>query len=109
MLEQPDPPWLAQPSVPPTGPLAPIDITEGRNAPGLASIESLVNTIAAYALLSGLAAVILGVSWAVIGPRLGFQNSRSVGLGGVVGGFALGAVVGVSWVGINFMYAVFSS
>lgn len=99
--------FLAQPPTP-DGPLNPIDIQDGRNAPGLAGIESLINSIAVYTLLGGLAAVLLGAAIAVVGPRLGFQHARSVGIGGIVGGFALGALVGVSWILINFMYAMFS-
>jgi hypothetical protein len=99
---------LAQPKPPPGGPLNPINIQDGRNAPGLAGLESLLNSIAVYVLLGGLAAVLLGVGLAAVGPRFGFQHARSIGIGGVVGGVALGAVVGISWALINFMYAMFS-
>ncbi|GAA3848883.1 hypothetical protein GCM10022243_13650 [Saccharothrix violaceirubra] len=95
--------WVSQP-----GPLEPIDITEGRNAPGLAAFESMVNSIAMYVLIGGLAAVVIGVGIAVVGPRLGFQHARGVGIGGVVGGVFLGAVVGLASVMINFAYSMFA-
>ncbi|WP_433264892.1 hypothetical protein ACQPZF_36395 [Actinosynnema sp. CS-041913] len=97
-----------QPSVPPDGPLAPIDIEDGRNAPGLDAMESLVNSIAMYVLVGGLAAVVIGIGIAVVGPRLGFQHARAIGIGGVVGGVFLGAVVGAAAMLVNFTYSVFS-
>ncbi|MEU7524716.1 hypothetical protein AB0A74_03190 [Saccharothrix sp. NPDC042600] len=95
---------LAQPG----GPFDPIDIQDGRNAPGLQALESMVNSIAAYVLIGGLAAIVIGIGIAVVGPRLGFQHARGIGIGGVVGGVFLGAVVGMASILVNFTYSVFS-
>ncbi|CCH29302.1 hypothetical protein ABZ816_35620 [Actinosynnema sp. NPDC047251] len=100
--------WSAWGRVQQGGPVAPIDIEDGRNAPGLEAMESLVNSIAMYVLVGGLAAVVIGIGIAVVGPRLGFQHARGVGIGGVVGGVFLGAVVGLASILVNFMYSVFS-
>ena len=78
------------------------------NAPGVQGLSSLGNTIAAWVLVLAVIAILLGVVIAVAGPRFGFHGAKSVGMGGVIGGFIVGAVVAMATPGVTTVYGWFA-
>lgn len=77
------------------------------NAPGVKGLSSLGDTIAAWVLVLAVIAILLGVLIAVVGPRMGFHGAKSVGIGGVVGGFIVGGVVAMATPGVTTVYGWF--
>jgi|GEM_PF-3984892 hypothetical protein len=77
-------------------------VTPDTTAPGVESLQHLVDALAAYALIAALAAIIIGgISWA-LGERLGMERAASVGKGGVLAGFGLGLLVGAATALVTF-------
>lgn len=105
-------PFLAPPTTPAPNPPPPAAITippinPNFNAPGVKGLSSLGDTIAAWVLVLAVIAILLGVVIAVFGPRVGFHGAKSVGIGGVVGGFAVGGVVAMATPGVTTVYGWF--
>lgn len=78
------------------------------NGPGVKGLTSIGGTIAGWALVLASIAVVLGVMLAVVGPRLGFQGAKAVGMGGIIGGFAMGGVVALATPGVDVVRSWFS-
>ena len=75
---------------------------DGSNAPGLNSLQDLVNGLAAYAVIAAVAAVLLGgIAWA-LGERMGLERASSVGKSGVIAGFGLAFLVGAAAAFVTF-------
>lgn len=83
----------------PVGGIPPI--TPDFNAPGVSGLTSLAGTISAWALVLAGIAIILGGLIAVAGPRFGFHGAKSVGMGGIIGGLALGGIVALATPGVD--------
>ena len=83
-------------------------ITPNFNAPGVAGMVSLGGTIAAWTLVSASICIVLGALLAVFGPRLGFQGAKAIGMGGIIGGLAVGAVVAMATPGVDTVRHWFS-
>lgn len=75
-----------------------------KNAPGVDAILHLINTLAAYAILGCLGALILSVLLIVIGPRLGLHQAGTVGKTGVIASIVVAFVIGIAGTIINFAY-----
>lgn len=99
----------AQPSVPPApGPGLQIPpITPDFNAPGVQGMSSFVNSLAAWGLILAVAAIIIGVILVAIGPRLKFQQASSLGMGGILGGAAVGGVIAMATPAVQTTYGWF--
>lgn len=77
------------------------------NAPGVEGMTSLVNTVAAWALILAVLAILIGVILVAIGPRLKFQQAASLGMGGILGGAAVGAVVAMATPAVSTTFGWF--
>jgi hypothetical protein len=88
----------------------PVNVTpQDSNAPGINALKSLVNGLAAYAVIAAVAAVLLGgIAWA-LGERMGLDRASSVGKSGVLAGFGLAFLVGAAAAFVNFFLATGST
>lgn len=66
------------------------------SGPGIQGVSSIGDWIAGFALVSAGIVMVLGVLIAAVGPRLSFIHSKALGVGGILGGLAIGAVVSLS-------------
>ncbi len=102
----------APPKTPPPGTPAPkVTIpafTPNFDAPGVKGLTSLGGMVAAVVLVTAVLAILVGVMLAVFGPRLGFHGAKGLGMGGIVGGFAVGMVVAVATPGVETIYTWFA-
>gem|GEM_PF-4311579 len=74
-------------------------------SPATAPLKHLVNSIAAYALVAAVAAVLIGgLGWA-LGTRLGFDSASVAGRNSVVAGLALAFLVGSTTALVNYLLA----
>lgn len=92
---------------PPAGGLVIPPITPDFTSPGVQGMSSMVNTLAAWGLVAAVLAIVLGVIIAAVGPRFQFQQAKSVGMGGIIGGAAVGAVIAMSTTAVETTYGWF--
>lgn len=76
--------------------------------PGIGGLTTFGSQLAGWALVLGAIAVVLGIIIVIIGPRFGFHGAKALGMGGVVGGFGIGAVVAMATPGVQTVYGWFS-
>lgn len=78
-------------------------------APGIGALKTLLNGLAAYAVVAAAAAVIVGgIAWA-IGERTSLTGVNYAGRGAVMGGLGLALLVGFSNKVINWLLAAGTS
>ncbi|MET3803962.1 hypothetical protein ABIB25_000948 [Nakamurella sp. UYEF19] len=78
------------------------------NSPGVAGMQHATNTLAAYTIVAGVAAIIIGGLMVVLGPRLSFSQAKAMGMGGIIGGFTIGGLVALSTTGVSTIYGWFA-
>ena len=77
------------------------------NAPGMAGLLHTSDYLAAYVLWACVIAILIGALMVALGPRLGFHSAKSIGMGGVIGGVGLAAVVSLSTTAVNTSVKIF--
>lgn len=92
----------------PTNALGIPQIEPDFNGPGIGGLASFGNQLAGWAIVLGGIAVVLGVLIAVVGPRFGFHGAKALGMGGIVGGLVIGAVVAMATPGVATVYGWFA-
>lgn len=66
------------------------------SGPGIAGMTSLGDWMAGIALVSAGIVIILGAMIAALGPRMGFMHAKALGMGGILGGLSVGALVALA-------------
>ncbi|WP_029136897.1 hypothetical protein [Nakamurella lactea] len=84
------------------------DISPNFDAPGVHGLTTLGGMVAAVVLVIAVLAILFGVLLAVFGPRLGFHGAKGLGMGGIIGGFTVGAVVAMATPGVETIYHWFA-
>lgn len=103
----------AGPTTPPPAPAAggglnlPPIIPDMKNTPGIGGMQQAANSLAAYVIVGGIIAILLGALMVVLAPRLGFSQAKALGMGGIIGGFAVGGIVALSTTGVDTIYGWF--
>lgn len=81
------------------------DLANGaRNAPGAAAIESLIDAIGFYGIISCLVGLLLSLLILIIGPRIGFDRASTVGKVGIFASLGGAFLIGMSATLVNFFY-----
>lgn len=83
-------------------------LTPDMNAPGMAGLLRTSDYLAAYLLWACVVAILLGALMVALGPRLGFHAAKSMGMGGIIGGVALAAIISLSTTAVNTSVTIFS-
>lgn len=78
------------------------------DGPGVAGLASFGSWLAGAVLVLAIIAIILGAGIAAIGPRLKFHGATALGMGGIIGGLAVGGIVALATPGVAEVGSWFS-
>jgi len=84
---------------PNNGPFPPVGFDP--NAPGLSSIQSLINTIGSYTLYAAIGGALISLLILAIGPAAGFHQASRVGKMGLIISVAVAFALGIISVVLN--------
>ncbi len=85
-------------------PIRDLNLTEGKKAPGVDAIQTLINYAGMYALLACAGGFLISLLIVVLGPRLGFEHGSRIGKAGILVSLIAAFAIGMATVLINFFF-----